>query len=262
VSTRTLGIDLSAQPKKTAACSISWHDDGVEVEELAANCDDEALLERMLAADWIGIDAPFGWPKAFVETIKTWSDVGTWPKVNRDELRFRETDRYVRNAARLPLSVSTDRIGICAMRCASLLTAYATRRAGSQRWIDRSGADQVVEVYPGAALPLWSDEAAELTLDPSGYKGTKDEPVAKRKRLIQSVEKGAPWLRLEPEQRDLCVLTDDALDAVLCALVARAAERGLTFLPETERQVDLAPLEGWIHLPQRGSLSALNGRSS
>lgn len=256
---RTLGIDLSAQPKKTAACSMRWHGEAVEVDELAVFCDDEALLERMLAADWIGIDAPFGWPEAFVETIERWHARGPWPEIARDELRFRETDRFVRATARLPLSVSTDRIGICAMRCASLLTEYAKRRPGTQEWIDRSGADRVVEVYPGAALPLWSDEAADLRLDPGGYKGTKGEQVAKRERLVETVERAAPWLSLSADQRQLCLDSDDALDAVICALVARAAERGLTLAPDTDREADLAPVEGWIHLPRRGSLGSLVG---
>src|SRR6184192_4147897 len=101
---RTLGIDLSAQPKKTGVCLISWHGEEADIEELAVGCDDPALLTRMLLADWIGIDAPFGWPDAFVKTIERWSAKASWPKVERDELRFRETDRFVKKTARLPLS--------------------------------------------------------------------------------------------------------------------------------------------------------------
>lgn len=256
---RTLGIDLSAQPKKTAACSLRWGDGSVEVEDLEVGCDDEALLERMEAADWIGIDAPFGWPVRFVETVGDWSGKKPWPSVEderqlRDELRFRETDRFVKGT-RLPLSVSTDRIGICAMRCAELLTKLARRRGTGS--IDRAGGDRVVEVYPGAALPLWSGEAADLRLDPGGYKGTKPSEAAKREELLEALERGAPWLRLAPDERALCMKTDDALDAVLCALIARAAERGLTLGPETEEQSARAPVEGWIHLPRLGSLGSL-----
>lgn len=253
----TLGIDLSAQPEKTALCSIRWHGGEVEIEELRTNCDNDALLARMLSADWIGIDAPFGWPELFVTTIKRWAGRGTWPKVERDELRFRETDRFVKETARLPLSVSTDRIGICAMRCAALLTEFAKQRPGSSKWVDRSGADQVVEVYPGASLPQWSDEGADLRLDPGGYKGTKSEAVTKRERLIEGLEKAAPWLRLNPDHREQCLKTDDALDAVLCALIARAAQCGQTMAPETKEQAELAPIEGWTHLPRRGSLATL-----
>ena len=252
---RTLGVDLSAQPKKTAACLIRWNGGAVAVEELIVGCDDDALLDRMADADWIGIDAPFGWPVRFVETIGDWEARRTWPAVDKDELRFRDTDRFARKTARLPLSVSTDRIGICAMRCAELLTKLAERRGSGP--IDRAGGDRVVEVYPGAALPLWSGEAADLKLDPGGYKGTKPNEVTKRERLLETLERAAPWLHIEAAERGLCVKSDDALDAVLCALVARAAERGLTTPPEDERESARAPVEGWIHLPRPGSLGAL-----
>jgi hypothetical protein len=39
---------------------------------------------------------------------------------------------------------------------------------------------------------------------------------------------------------------DDYLDALLCALVARAVELGLTHAP-TPAQEELARIEGWIH---------------
>jgi hypothetical protein len=251
---RTLGIDLSAQPKKTAACSIAWGDT-VEVEELVVGCDDDALLDRMGDAAWIGIDAPFGWPVEFVETVGAWAAGQAWPtSFTTQQLSFRETDRAVL-ATRRPLSVSTDRIGICAMRCARVLTALAERRGTAA--IDRTGADQVVEVYPGAALPVWSGEAADLRLDPGGYKGTKPEQAAKREELVEALERGASWLRLEPAHRALCLKNDDALDAVLCALIARAAQRGLTVPPEGELQSARAPVEGWIHLPRAGTLASL-----
>jgi hypothetical protein len=58
-----------------------------------------------------------------------------------------------------------------------------------------------------------------------------------------------PW-------RAACIESDDRLDAVVCALVARAAERGKT-VPPTDEQSRLARIEGWIHLPEPGSLSEL-----
>lgn len=124
----------------------------------------------MSTADWTGIDAPFGWPAEFLEAITQWATQGAWAKRDRDRLRFRETDRFVQRTARLPLSVSSDRIAVPAMRCASLLTALGERRAGAGGSIDRSGDDRVVEVYPGAALVQWSDEAADIHLDPYRYK--------------------------------------------------------------------------------------------
>jgi hypothetical protein len=50
---------------------------------------------------------------------------------------------------------------------------------------------------------------------------------------------------------------DDYLDALLCALVGRAVELGLTHPPDAE-QLRLALVEGWIHVPS-SPLAALAG---
>jgi len=147
---RTLGIDLASQPENTALCVVSWADDGrgVEVEPPRAGWDDEALLAEMARADAVGIDAPFGWPAAFVSAVAVAGE--GWPAgVAVDALRFRETDRFVRSwtgevlGRRLsPLSVSADRIAYCAWRCRSLLARHR-------------GTSRVYEVYPAAALAVW-----------------------------------------------------------------------------------------------------------
>ena len=252
---RTLGIDLSADPKKTCACLISWHSGRAEVEEPVSGLGDEELVERMLEADWVGIDAPFGWPVEFLETVTGWAEKGTWTGVKRERLRYRETDRFVQRTARLPLSVSSDRIAVTAMRCASLLAELSKRGLGSEGRIDRVGDDGVVEVYPGAALVQWSDEATDLRFDPQGYKGK--ENAAKREVLLDSLAQGAPWLVLDGDTRALSINSDDALDALLSSLVARAAAKSKTLGPSV-RKLALARIEGWIHLPEKGSLVGLN----
>lgn len=75
-------------------------------------------LAAMQAADWIGIDAPFGWPEAMVETIYSYAKNGIWPKeAVAEQLRYRSTDWFVheliteeRDVSVWPLSVSSDRI--------------------------------------------------------------------------------------------------------------------------------------------------------
>ena len=44
VPSTTLGIDLAAQPRETAACVIRWGEDAATVESLAAGLDDRGLL--------------------------------------------------------------------------------------------------------------------------------------------------------------------------------------------------------------------------
>ena len=254
---RTLGVDLSASPKKTAACAIEWSGGGVEVERPVLGLEDRPLLDLVQRADWVGIDAPFGWPSEFIAAITMWTEQGSWPitgRESRENLRFRATDRFVQATARLPLSVSSDRIAVTAMRCASLLSQLSELR-GSGR-IDLSGRDRLVEVYPGAALPQWSDEAADLRLDPTGYKGSGAEAAAKREALVDSLTRAAPWLELDADTRADCVASDDALDALLASLIARSAALELT-LPPAEELRGYAKYEGWIHLPEKGSLARL-----
>jgi hypothetical protein len=48
---------------------------------------------------------------------------------------------------------------------------------------------------------------------------------------------------------DRCRHSDDAFDALICALIARAAALGLTTPPSPGTQTERASVEGWIHLP-------------
>ena len=59
----------------------------------------------------------------------------------------------------------------------------------------------------------------------------------------------APWLQLSSADQKACVDSDDCLDALVCALVARAAERGLTVPPPSKLEIEPAS-EGSIHLRQ------------
>jgi hypothetical protein len=142
-----------------------------------------------------------------------------------------------------PLSPSTDRISLTAWRLAGLREAAFAR---SHLRFDRAGGDQVVDAYPAAALLLWG-------LPRAGY---KSDPEA-REELLAELEAAAPWLLWKPGAREACLESDDCLDAVLCALIARAAALGLTEPPPPDG-LEPARVEGWIHLPRSGSLAQLS----
>jgi predicted nuclease with RNAse H fold len=113
----TFGVDLAAQPKVTAACAVAWLEGQARIERLECPLDDEAIL-RMIA-DYaptkVAIDAPFGWPDAFVAAVVAWHADDRWPVADTPELRLRLTDRVViREAQQQPLSVSSDRIAVTA----------------------------------------------------------------------------------------------------------------------------------------------------
>lgn len=249
---RTVGVDLSAGEERTALASVEWDADSRErarVAEPSLGHSDESLVELLAEAEWVAIDAPFGWPEPMVEALYAYCMEGHWPRPAKPEFRYRATDLHVHDhllaeadVKLWPLSPSTDRIALTAWRLAGLREA-ACARSGVR--FDRSGADRVLEAYPAAALALWE-------LPRERYKASAEA----REELLATLETTAPWLDWEPGAREACLDSDDALDAVLCALIARAAALGLTEPSPPERQ-RLARAEGWIHLPRRGSLGEL-----
>jgi len=241
----TLGVDLASQPKRTATCLIRWDSGGSRVERLSLGASDADLHELFGRAEKIGIDAPFGWPAPFTRAVAAYSAETVWPSADVPRLRFRRTDEFVRERLnRWPLSVSSDLIAVPAMRAVRLLAEVAT--AGEA--IDRSGTGRFVEVYPAAALHVWGFPSRS-------YKRTKGEAV--RTRLVNDLaERTSDWLTLSEEDWDRCTASDDVLDALVAALVARAASKGCCEpIPPSDRE--LAKEEGWIALPRTGSLRQL-----
>ena len=185
--TATYGIDLASQPKKTAACLIEWNGRRGRVDSVSGGQDDHQLLSVMEREDdvtRVGIDSPFGWPRDFVEVVSAYLRDGRWPDAPGSSeaqqlMRLRATDRAVHKLTALtPLSVSTDRIGVVAMRCARLLAAY-WRSAGQSP--DRSGSGRILEVYPAGALRCWGVAVANEH-DPGSYKGNDPGASARRER--------------------------------------------------------------------------------
>lgn len=242
---RTLGIDLAAQDANTAVCAVDWGEGGARIDTPVVGVADSDLLEAIARADAVGIDAPFGWPDAAVAATSAYHRDGRWPAESDDSrpLAYRLTDFRARElTGRWPLSVSSDRIAVPAWRCARLLTA-----AHGNAPVERHGG-RIVEAYPGGALSCWGFERR-------GYKGRHGTAV--RAALVAEMERRAgEWLRLEERARYACVAADHALDALLCALTARAAATGRTHAPRAA-EVDRARREGWIELPVEASFEAL-----
>jgi len=244
---RSVGIDLAAEPAGTAACEIVWRAGGARGRLHTARLDDDALLTLIRSADKAGIDCPFGWPQPFVDAVTAHAHAAPWPgrgqtgAPHRRSLRYRLTDEVVHRQLRvLPLSVSTDRIGVTAMRCAGLLDTLAT-----QEPVDRTGRGRVAEVYPAAALKRWG-------FPHQGYKSAADPDRAlqARARALGQILTALPILTLDDDTADRCRRSHDAFDALVCALVARAAALGLTTGPGPGSQTARALVEGWIHVPE------------
>ena len=116
----------------------------------------------------------------------------------------------------------------------------------------------VCEAYPDPALRRWTaDHPLELGLRES-YKGA--ECSARRGELTDVVSERCGLL--DPDGLlEQCIEEDDYLDALICALVARATWLRRTLPPDDADEERLAQLEGWIHLPdcELGELRSATG---
>lgn len=262
----TLGIDLASQARDTGVCAVRWSGGTAEVVLLAVGAaggapfDDAWLAETAVGlrelprADKVGVDAPFGWPAPFTAAVGQ-ADPADWPLAlgaDRAPLVRRETDRHVwHRTGKLPLSVSTDRIAYPAMRCAGLLAWWSTHLGEP---VGRAGGGFACETYPDAVLRTLLGMGRGRA--PS-YKGPSEAARARRLELLGALAEHG--LALGAEHRAASTASDDALDALLCAIAARAAAVGLTEPPGDDVR-GLADREGWIHLPADGvTFAALVG---
>jgi predicted nuclease with RNAse H fold len=228
----TLGIDLASQPKETAACRIDWNEDRGEVVDLEADCDDARLDDLIHHSHATGIDAPLGWPSAFIGAMTHWSH-RQWDNQRRDELTLRLTDREVTRLSGLrPLRVAADRIALPALRAMALLHRHGVA--------DRSGppGGSFFEVYPAGSLKQWG------LLGRPSYRGKGSAAEARRTILRRTLQK-----RFALKIPTIADTSDHLLDAVIASITTRLAHAGGTLCWTPDQQTQAAT-EGWIHLPK------------
>ncbi len=238
---QTAGIDLAAQPAQTGLCIVDWADEPRCI-ALEVGASDDDIVAGAASSERCGIDAPFGYPEAFVDFVAGHAalDPAATPNADTAPYRLRETDTWVwRATGRRPLSVSTDLIGITALRCARLQVLIA---AATGDPVDRTGAGRLVEVYPAGALAAWG-------LQPTGYKRRTPESrrllAALATRVVEHFD-----VSLTRGQHTFVASVDHAFDALVAAIVAREVVLGRTTWPPPALG-EAARREGWIHIPHR-----------
>ena len=238
----TVGVDLAASAKGTAVAAVRWTPAGARLVTLEVDVGNDRILQVARGATKIGIDCPLGWPTGFVDFVRRHEQGSVRPSeaediAGRQHLALRRTDLFVtEQCGARPLSVSTDRIGRAALRAAGLVAALASVGIA----VDRTGrAGRVVEVYPAAALRIWGHAHSK-------YKGSAGQGGLAA--LVSAFCAAAPWLAVTPEHRAQMVGSDDAFDAVVAAVIARAVALRLV-LPIPRHDVATARVEGWIALP-------------
>ncbi|OYO13639.1 hypothetical protein CGZ94_11820 [Enemella evansiae] len=235
-----VGVDLAADPARTGLAALRESTAGVVVERVVVGVEDDAIIDAVADADRVGVDVPIGWPDSFVELVRRHAagelaaPESTGPDWRREHV-LRATDRWVHEQFGLtPLSVAADRIAHPALRWAGIEARL--REHGSD--LTRDGTGVVVEAYPAGALASWG-------LAHRGYKAAKN--LARRTELVGALAELLPWLDWNGH-REPCVADDNALDAVLAALIAREVARGNHHRAPESLQ-DKASREGWICIP-------------
>jgi predicted nuclease with RNAse H fold len=231
------GVDLAGQPVNTAIGIVRWRPERRSL-ELMTGADDDAVVATVLRTDRCGIDAPLGWPDAFVDVVTRHHSFQTADlPASSEPLRLRATDRFVwKTHGRLTLSESTDNIGDVAHRGIRIQQAV---QAATGETIDRTGAGRLVEVYPAAALRVWG-------LPHRGYKRGDGAEATRASIVAGLAERFA--IELAPDHTRLATEAHDALDALISAIVAALAAEGRTAPPPAALR-RAAQREGWIHVP-------------
>lgn len=240
---RVVGIDLAASPASTGVVVLEQGSERWSARAVDGDATDDLLVEIARDAAAVGLDAPLGWPDAFVDAVTAHHRFARWPgTTDRRGLTHRLTDRVTRDViGRFPLSVSADLLGVVAMRAALL----------QQRWAyevwrglaPRDGSGPLSETYPAAAFAVWGIECR-------GYKARArpDEARVVREGIVRELARSTQeWLDLGEVER-VGVVNDHVLDALVCALIAVAVVTGRTVGP-TGEDVEVARREGWIHVP-------------
>ncbi len=235
----TCGVDLASQSADTAIAVIDWGTASPRLTQLEIGVDDEIILEAAHGADHVAIASPFGWPDPFLEFIVS-NRTGTVPNPRRvattsgrNRIMYRTTDQRLREMLGLKLLPSTaNSMAAQTLRCAGILARL--REMGIP--VSRAGGGRVFEAYAPASLVAWG-------LDEPKYKTT---PAAR----VRIVEQAARRVSLDlADHRAACMESDDALDALVCALTARAVALGLWRQPLDPDEVEHAPTEGWVCIP-------------
>lgn len=249
---RTLGVDLAAQPGGRAVCQIEWSPDGGRIlprEDVRLS--DKCLAELIADPDvsHVGIDAPFGWPSAFAEAVSEYQRTATWTSPDERDLRFRETDLRIKDVTgRDPLSVTAGYLVYLAWHCAEILS-------GVPGW-DRSarrGKGRLVEVYPAASLSQWGLNPKDWTDDSGSYKRSSSGGPARCRKLAASIQEAADDRLDFGGDEERFASSDDELDALVAALTVRAVSLGLGEPLPDDVDDETILSEGWIRLPAGSS---------
>jgi len=274
---RTIGLDIASKGSKSAICCLEWDSSGVQMIDLdVGHFSNEKIVTKIQhlrekpGSDdcYIGIDAPFGFPISFTDAVLAMVNITAPPQETQV---WRLTECWIKeNLSIQPLSCTTSLItDTIAGRCLPVRYKLAAQNALS----DLIGySTKIFEVYPASALVSWKAPLKTQNGTSSYKKNDSSGNEAKQciVEFIFGMEKapgGDSWLQIPSQNKDeywkLLHRSDDAIDALVCALTARIvsdpshptdpAALGVF----SKNELDQIQKEGWIHVPPEGSLKEL-----
>jgi len=96
---RFVGIDLSANPRDCGVCVIEGRTISHVRHGPSASSHPDWLLRHCSGASAVGMDAPFGWPKLFIDTLRGY-EIGVAFDHDRRRYRLRTTDLWIKDTLR------------------------------------------------------------------------------------------------------------------------------------------------------------------
>jgi hypothetical protein len=236
-TTTIIGIDCATQPKKVGLALCKLVNNRIIIDEVRTGADSRPL--HQVINDWIpdegallAMDAPLGWPQELATTLVQ-HNAGQALSVTPDKMFRRMTDDFVwEMTGKKPMEVGAERIARTAHAALRLLEEIGLLRGKPIPlcWSAdklRSGQVAAIEVYPAGVM-------AALGVKRS----SRDDKIAALERLT-----------------DLSVVlinesvTDDIVDAALCAVAAADFLQGNCYAPSAD-QLPVAKHEGWIWVRQ------------
>ena len=236
---KTVGVDLASQPRNTALCVVDWSS-RASISSLEVGCDNDAILVR-------SAHERAGGHRRAVRLAAAVRRGG------RGVGRHRALERAVGPGHAAASAVARDRPldrGAPAQVAAVGVLGQHRRRArcAQPRCWTRSG--------PSTE---WTGPASRST------RVQRCSPGLCRPRATSAIRRCAPRSSMR-SPLDLAderlVASDHAFDALLCALVARAAALGLTHRPPATLDPAVVAREGSIHVPVEGSLARLSSSTT
>ena len=235
-----IGIDCSTNLRKLGICRAVSRPNGLVIEEVVTGSRDPVGLIHSWIQEspaLLALDAPLGWPDDLGKRLNVHM-AGEAIAIEGNQLFRRATDRYLRSKlGKQSLDVGADRIARTALWAINFLNSLSQTLdrpiplAWTSDYVDSVAA---IEVYPAATL-------ISRGLALPGYKKKKSDSI--RMNILNGLESEIT-IRCE---RDEIVATDDALDAVVCALAGYDFLENRCAVPE---DTALARKEGYIWFPK------------